>query len=274
MEVTRSFLEIGDLKLSYLVKGTGKRTMLCFHGHGKDASDYLFLGDESLKIISIDLFLHGESTFGKSKRIQSSPITDKDLFELVTGILQLEKIDRFDLLAYSQGGRFALAILPTLIHRIDNIYLVAIDGLNDNNIYSWTQRRRLGRRIFKYFAKKPKPLVKISSMLVKLKIIHPKLHELLLHYTAEPKNFQRSYEAWAAFRNLRTNEDLIKEKLKQFNGDFILLMGAYDQIITVKSAKKFLKRINQRKALKTVPNGHDFFKPESHHFLRQLINKN
>lgn len=274
MEVVRKFVELADLKLSYLLAGSGNRTIICFHGHGKDAKDFLFLADKQNRIISVDLFLHGQSTFDKEKRIQKTPVNSGEVFYLINTILKNEKIERFDLLAYSQGGRFGLAILPMFIDRINNIYLVAIDGLNDNNIYSWTQRRRLGRRIFKYFAKNPRPLKKISSILVKLKIIHPKLHELLLHYTEDPQNFQRSFEAWASFRELRTNEKELSEKLKCFSGSFILLMGEYDHIITVKSAKNFLKRIHQQQALKIVSNGHDFFKPNSQKFIHELIDQN
>jgi pimeloyl-ACP methyl ester carboxylesterase len=274
MEAARKFVRLDDFKLSYLIAGSGSRTILCFHGHGKDATDYLFLADDQKRIISVDLFLHGHSTFDKHKRLYQNPLKAADLHMLIQAILRQEQVNKIDLLAYSQGGRFALALIPKIINQIENIYLVAIDGLNDKNIYSWTQRRKIGRKIFKYFSKKPKPLEKIASLLVRLKIIHPKLHDLLLHYTADQKSFERSYEAWAAFRELRPNELELQRSLKQFSGHFILMMGQYDQIITVKSAKAFLKRIQQPEALKIVNNGHDFFKPESKGYLKELLAQN
>ena len=80
-----------------------------------------------------------------------------------------------------------------------------------------------------------------------------------------------SYYAWAAFRKLRTDEQGIKQILQENKVTFRIITGEFDKIITTKTARGFLKRINQQGALITIPWGHDFFKDEAKELLVPLF---
>lgn len=251
-----------DLKLSYLDFGKGKETVVCLHGHGKSAEDFLFLKEKGVRVISINLFLHGNSSFDSS-RIQSNLIQKKDVEKLLEKLLTQEKIDDFHFLAYSQGGRFLLTVLPFFFNRVKSVHLLAIDGLNDKNFYSWSQRRWWARKLFKRWTKKPNELLKIASFLAKRKIIHTKIVDFLNFYAEDPKKLELAYKTWASFRKLRPNTTELANYFADRSKRFKLIMGQHDQIITVKSAKKFLDQLNRPDALVVLNCGHDFFREEA-----------
>ncbi|PKR80693.1 hypothetical protein CW751_07945 [Brumimicrobium salinarum] len=139
--------------------------------------------------------------------------------------------------------------------------MIAPDGLDDNNFYSWSQRQWWTRKLFRRWVKKPKELMSISKVLSKLKLIDPKIVDFLDFYTSDPEKFERAYQTWSAFRKLRPSEEKVKEVLQKHQVNFNLIVGEYDKIITPKSAKQFASKVKQLDQLKLLPFGHDIFKP-------------
>jgi pimeloyl-ACP methyl ester carboxylesterase len=263
MNIEKEIKEIilDDLKLEYHVYGNGNTHVLCFHGHGKSADDFNFLAKDDRKIVSVNLFLHGASTFDKS-RITTNLLQSKDVEKLLEKLFFKEKISEFHWVAYSQGGRFLLTTLPYFGSRVKSVHLLAPDGLNDKNFYSWSQRRWWARKLFNRWTKKPKELIGISQALVKANIIRPKIVDFLKYYTADEKRLKLAFKTWAGFRKLRPSPEDIRNIIEQKNIPFKLIIGKYDQIITKSSAEKFLSEINKPEALISLPYGHDLFREE------------
>jgi pimeloyl-ACP methyl ester carboxylesterase len=258
---------LDDMKLSYEVYGEGNTVILCFHGNGRSAEDFRFLERKSRKIISVHLFLHGYSTFSPS-RIHEDLITTEHVEKLLKKLLTKEKVKDFHWVAYSQGGRFTLSAFPAFAHRVKSMFLIAPDGLDDNNFYSWSQRQWWTRKLFKRWVEKPEELMKISRGLAKVKIIHPKLVTFLDFYTSDQEKFEMAYKTWSAFRDLRPSNEEVKHVLDKHSINFNMIIGAHDKIITSKSATQFLEKIDQSEALKIIPYGHDIFKP---HIEKELL---
>jgi len=266
------FVEHNDLRLSYLVFGTGEENIIAMHGHGKHALDFDFLGSESKRVISINLFLHGESTFS-DHRLGRNLIAIDDVEKLLEKLLEKEKIKDFHFVAYSQGGRFQLSVLPYFAPRLKSVQLLAPDGLNDKNFYSWSQRRWWARSLFKRWTTRPKELIRLAKGLSTIRLIHPKIVDFLLFYTSDEKKIKRAYHTWSAFRNLRPKPALIRKSLIDYSIPFSLIIGEFDRIITQKSAEKFLNNIHQKDALKVIPTGHDFFREDAFQILKKELNK-
>lgn len=267
MERKIESVTLDDLVLSYEVYGEGNTVILCFHGNGRSAEDFRFLARKTRKIISIHLFLHGYSTFSPS-RIHEDLITSEHVEKLLEKLLTKEKVDQFHWVAYSQGGRFTLSAFSAFAHRVKSLFLIAPDGLDDKNFYSWTQRQWWTRKLFKRWVRKPEELMSISRVLAKGRVIDPKIVDFLDFYTSDLEKLETAYKTWSAFRDLRPSNEEVKKTLDKSDIHFNLIVGEYDKIITEKSAVKFLNQINQEKALKTIPFGHDIFKP---HIEKELL---
>lgn len=253
-------VSLDDFQLFYEVYGSGKTAVLCQHGNGRTAEDFKFLQSKSRKIISIHLFLHQYSTFSPS-RIADGKIYAKDVEKLLEKILKKENVDTFHWVAYSQGGRFTLSAFPLLAKRVESLYLLSPDGLNDKNFYSWAQRQWWTRRLFKRWLHKPKELMKIARFLSCIKIISPKIVNFLELYSTDQERFNRAYKTFVGFRNLRPSNPEIKKALNLYSIPITIIIGKYDKIISADSAKKFLDQIGYPQSLKIIPYGHDIFKP-------------
>lgn len=269
-EQIKKSISYKDMELSYRVFGDGEIAVLCLHGHGRSSSDFQFLSSKGRKIISIDLFLHGDSILDES-RIYKNLITADDVEKLLEKLLIKENVTNFHWVAYSQGGRFTLTLFPRFKNKVVSLNLLAPDGLNDKNFYSWSQRRWWARRLFKRWVKRPNELMTITKSLAKAKIIRPKIVDFLNYYTSEPERLKLAHATWRGFRKLRPSNQDIKLALEETGIHFQLIMGEYDQIITIDSARGFLKTLNKEDSLKVLPYGHDLFKPEIEKKLFELM---
>jgi pimeloyl-ACP methyl ester carboxylesterase len=251
-----------DFKLSYQVFGEGNQTVICLHGHGRSSDDFHFLAQNNLRVISIDLFFHGESLAPKS-RITRNPISWSEIQPIFEKLFIEEKIAQFHVLAFSQGGRFALLLLEYLPERIQSFTLLAPDGLNNKSFYNWSSRRSFFRSLFIRWQKKPEKLQKLANTAVKLKMMRPKVRDFVHHFSSDSETMKRAANTWMAFRKLQPNPIKTGEIIRTFPIELKIIMGKYDQVIRPIQAKIFLKNAGLPAEIIEIENGHDFFKPSS-----------
>lgn len=266
-----------DFKLSYQEFGDGNETVICLHGHGRSADDFHFLAQKNIRVISIDLFFHGES-YSPMDRTNNNPMNWSEIQPIFEKLFKEEKIAQFHALAFSQGGRFALLLLEHLPARIQSFTLLAPDGLNNKSFYNWSSRRRFFRFLFIRWKKKPEKLQKLANTAVKLKMMRPKVRDFVHHFSSDPDTMKRAANTWMAFRKLQPNPIKTGEIIRTFPIEFNIIMGKYDQVIRPIQAKIFLKNAGLPEKIIEIENGHDFFKPSSIEkfvdylpFLRNLL---
>lgn len=270
MEERLEKVTLDDFKLYYEVYGNGNTVVLCFHGNSRSAKDFKFLAEKDLKIISIHLFLHQYSTFDPS-RIESGEVRVEHVDKLLEKILIKEKVDKFHWLAFSQGGRFTFALFPFYASRVLSLTLIAPDGLDDKNFYSWTQRSSMMRALFRFFLRHPNVLLNSVKLLVKIRVLHPKMVEFMEFYTSDKEVFEMAYKTWSGFRNIRPDVSAIKKSLNKYKVPIRIIIGAHDHIITAKTARKFLEKLDRAENLEVIPYGHNVFKPHITPELKELL---
>ena len=132
-------------------------------------------------------------------------------------------------------------------------------------------RRKWARKLFIHFEKKPKKFIRICHLATKIKLIRPKVYSFVQKFTDDPILFNRASKSWRGFRMVQPNEELIKDFFHKNPIYFKIIMGRYDQVIRTKQAVRFLKRIEQEKALIEVDCGHDFFGENFKEKLERII---
>lgn len=255
-------ISYSDFKLSYQAFGEGEETVICLHGHGRSANDFHFLANKKVRVISIDLFFHGESV-SPSGRIDKNPIQWQEIQPVFENLFEVEKINQFHVLAFSQGGRFALLLLEHLPQKIKSFTLLAPDGLNNSSFYNWSSRRWFFRSLFHRWQKKPEKLQNLANTAVKIKLMRPKVRDFVHHFSSDPETMKRAANTWMAFRKLQPNPTKTGEIVRSFSIEFNIIMGKYDQVIRPIQAKIFLKNTGLPQEIIEIENGHDFFKPSS-----------
>lgn len=263
-------VSIGELSLSYEKYGSGNQVVICFHGHGRSPADFKFLENESRKIISIVLFHHGKSYFPEY-RIEKNPLLKVEFLTLFYQILTQEQIVNFDLVAFSQGGRFALLVFEDYFSVIRSVNLISPDGMDSNSFYNRMSRKKWARNLFQRWEKSPNRLVYYSKLAKSIRLMRPKVASFVEKFASDKESFKRASLTWRGFRELRPHEGELKEILANFRGDFQIIMGTFDQVIRPKQAYAFAMRIGKPESVKEIPCGHNFFSEKNQKLLEEII---
>ena len=258
----REIVHLNELKIEYLVFGSGKECIICMHGHGRSANDFDFLENKLRNIISINLFHHGNSYFPES-RIEKKPIKINEYYEIIMMIIKKENISLFHCFAFSQGGRFILALLPYFKDSVLSITLLSPDGMDNNSFYNWASRRKQLRKLFILWEEKPHRLRKMSNLAVKLKLMRPKVRDFVYKFTGDPQTMKRASKSWRSFRAIMSDPKETGQILREQEIPLLIIMGEFDKIIRPSQAYRFIRKCKLNKSVLEIKCGHDFFKKET-----------
>ncbi len=260
----------GNITIEYYVEGSGQNTLVCFHGHGRQVEDFLFLAKKDRKLLLIVLPHHGKSRF-PVERIENQPLKIEEFNSIFTKILEKEAINHFHFIGFSQGGRFVLSLLPLYKDRLKSVQVISPDGMDPMSFYNRTSRLRLARLLFQKWERSPKSFIRIAKFAFKLGLVRPKVFAFIELFAGNQEQFQRASRTWRGFRNIKPDFNAISSSLNANKIYFKVIMGKYDQVIRTQQAVQFLKRLGFAEALIVIECGHDFFKEGNHFRLNEAI---
>ena len=250
------FSSSNNHQVEYFVFGKGSKWIVAFHGFGQHANDFKifekYLGEE-YKILSINLFHHGESRINSSQSIakEDLKIIFEDLFNSIG-------ISDFSLFAHSIGARVAFSLLELFPEKVKTLKLFAPDGLANNY---WTNALNFtffGKIIYKVFIDGGDLIIPILNLLKKTKLLDPKLHQFALINIDNKQKRKFIQKVWMTYRNVFTDSESIKITIEKNKISFDLYIGIYDKVITLEKAKKFVKKIDSKHLkLHLIEAGHN-----------------
>lgn len=213
--------------LSYEIAGTGSRPLILFHGFGLTKESFRSWDSKlghSYKLISIDLFYHGES------QKPLGPLDKEAWIEIMQGLLKHLKIDRFSVGGFSLGGRFAIPIAIEMSFRCDNLFLVGPDAIYKTPWFIAATHPLL-RWIFKYCMKNPKALDRLIRRAVKLRLISKYLADFVGKELGHYENRTRVYNSWNHFKPLGYTKSILRQKFSSSPYSKHLILGSKDIVI-------------------------------------------
>lgn len=228
--------------LHYHRLGHGPKILLAFHGIAQTGlicfeSFSQLLGDH-YTIYAFDLFFHGQSKgiHGNDDFSDQDIITKTFWNKLISDFLEENQIDRFDIVGFSIGGRFALATLEAFTEKIDKAFLIAPDGVSEHPVYTLACRFRPTRKIFQWVLQNPLILIRSANLFEKLGLIHTSLIRFTQFMLADPKRQETIYRSWLAFRMLKFDISAVYKKLD--GTKVYLFIGKHDKLLKAKDVKK------------------------------------
>jgi pimeloyl-ACP methyl ester carboxylesterase len=260
-----------ELSLEYYTHGAGNQTLVCFHGHGRSVEDFYFLKSNNRKLILIVLPHHGHSVFPEN-RTEKNPLTIHEFDALLRRILDKEKAALIHFVGFSQGGRFALALIPFYGKRLLSVKLISPDGMDYYSFYNRASRFKPARLLFKKWESNPKLFIVCAKIGLKLRIIRPKVFSFIQLFATNKTSFKRASLTWRSFRNIQPDLKAIKRTIEDNEIIFHIIMGKYDQVIRTQQAERFLLKIDMKASLIEIECGHDFFKESNLFRLKKAIN--
>lgn len=207
------------------------------------------------KVISVNLFFHGNS------ELIEDDLHHDNLKEVLEEVIQIEGVDRFTLIGYSLGGKFALNMINYFPEKVDRIVLIASEGIKANNFYNFSSRIILMRKLYKSAIKHPNWVFNFAKVLTKLGVMSQSYRKFIDIQMGEEKNREMAYNTWAKFRYIFPNQGRLKRNLEQHNIDLVIMIGEKDKIIKPDIGKYFIRKMG-RGEFRLIPVSHDIFRPD------------
>lgn len=113
------FITIDNIQYHAVLKGTGPKKMICFHGFAENLSTWESIRFEDYQMILVDLIGHGKSDKPYSIQPYCLPVMVRHIHMLV----QHMDLQKYAMLGYSMGGRIALAYALAYSQEVDLLIL-------------------------------------------------------------------------------------------------------------------------------------------------------
>ena len=238
------FFNYHKSRLHYRVIGRGSKIMLAFHGYGQSSAYYLPMEKaigEDYTIYAFDLFFHGESSLHK----EVTPLTKPYLQEMIGGFLDDQKIERFSVTGFSMGGKFALTLVEGFSERINELFLIAPDGIKTSFWYNIATYPGWLQELFKRTVIKPGAFFSFLNVLNRYNLIHKSLVRFARFQMDSTEKRLRVYRSWVGLRDLSFDIRHIVKLLNQHQIPVIMFLGEFDQVISPKRVGVFVKALDK-----------------------------
>lgn len=216
-------------ELAYQKLGRGPAVLLAFHGFGQSSQAFTSLENSignQFTIFAIDLFFHGDSTYGRQQLLSKL-----DWHRLLEAFLESHQVERFSLLGFSLGGRFALTTIEAFHDRVDQLFLIAPDGITRNIWNKLATGSRAGRVLFRYALNHLPLLIYLGHALVRLGLLNRSLMRFAEVSLASPRQRGQAYQSWTQLRQLQPDLNKIAALLNEGSIRVRFFTGALDRIV-------------------------------------------
>jgi pimeloyl-ACP methyl ester carboxylesterase len=251
-------VEISGLKLEYKRFGNGPEFVVCFHGYGRDANDFLPLQEKlgsQYSVMAFNLFYHGESEF-PSSRLHKHPVLPQEFSELITRALDEQKILNFHLIGYSMGGRVSMVLLQNIPDRIKSISLVAPDGIRPNGWYRFASQTLVGQRLNRYSIRNPWVFQWFYEFSNHLGLASKRQANFAKRQMETADKRSLVYKIWMSHRKLTPQLDDFRVKVKDHKIPTYAFVGMYDKVIPATPVEHFLNTLKPHGKLFMLNSGH------------------
>ena len=253
-------------QLVYTRYGNGDNILIAFHGFGQDKNIFSSWGKilkDHYTIYAIDIFYHGDRyrDFGK--------LSKKEWNTYLEAFLQKEEIDRFSVLGYSLGGRFAIASTLAFPQRIDELILIGPDGVFLTIWFKLVTNRSI-KWLFKYLMLRPNKLEQMVALNEKYKLVSPYLGDFIKKELGDDANRKRVYISWNHFKSLGYSKRQLSRHFKKHSFDRRIILGSEDQIIKPQKILPIIEKMGDFRVDILPLKHHQLIKPE---VAKLILNK-
>jgi pimeloyl-ACP methyl ester carboxylesterase len=247
--------------IAYQVSGWGNRTLLCFHGYGESKSSFNQLvekiGDQ-FTCISVDLPFHGETNW-----CSSDTCSPDEWSTVIDAILSIEnrKTSPLALLAYSMGGRIALCLVSENKIQVDQLWLLAPDGLVVNPWYWLSTQTKIGQWLFRTNMEKPDALFYLMKKAHQWGWLNTSIFKFTKHYVQDVQARQQLYQRWTGMRLFALDEESMLTNIQNKQTKITLIYGQFDKIILPHKGMQLAKQAPNLISVHTINSGHQLLQP-------------
>jgi pimeloyl-ACP methyl ester carboxylesterase len=245
--------------LSFIKYGSGPVVWLAFHGIGQDGTCFAPFGERlahTHTIFSVNLPFHGPADPASNVPDQwPANITKTDWQRLIANFLAQHHIERFSVAGFSMGGRFALITADAFADRMDELCLLAPDGITEDFWFRLATNTAPGRVVLRFFIDHVRWFQRIGQVLVALKLLSPSLLRFAEATMQTPAQRQQIYRAWTGFRSLRVDVPALAQRLTEQPVQTYLILAQFDAVLP-RAYTLPLEQAMPQCQVRILPTGH------------------
>ena len=245
-------------QLHYTRHPGGDKVLLAFHGFGQDNSifdDWIDVISKEYTVYAFDLFYHGKSTRMYEK------LTKVEWKKYLKAFLEKEQINDFSILGFSLGGRFAIASTLSFPSRVNELILIAPDGVFLTIWFKFVTNPFI-RWIFKYLILNPNKLDSLMEFNDRYQIVSPYVGDFVRKEMGDSENRKRVYISWNYFKTLGYSKKELKEYFNQFDFKRKLIIGSKDHIIKPNQILPIIRKMGDFQIEILPKKHHQLIKPD------------
>ncbi len=222
-------------KLCYFKKGSGKRVIIFFHGFGQDHNIFLpwMTDEEKCTYYALDLPFHGSSGF---KDTFMDPLDWQIIFK---AFIAKEKLNEFELVGFSLGGRFVFSCMVTFNEMIRQVVLLAPDGVY-RSLWYRIAISPLIRPVFRYVMEHDTALDHLTRFVERFGLAPRSLVKFARRELADTSSRSKVFRTWVYLKKLKHSDQTLSLSVQSIKGPTYLILGAWDSVIP---AGKLIPRV-------------------------------
>jgi pimeloyl-ACP methyl ester carboxylesterase len=267
------FLQIPGLgKVHYHEYGSGSKPMLAFHGYGMTGKQFHVLKNSILTeyhIYGVDHFFHGESVLDgwtEKQIIEGMPkVMVKAYLEEWFKIHGKQKIS---LMAYSIGANLALILVEEYPDLIEDIILMAPDGLSVYKGFHFLMHQSMGKSFFRRITKSKWLAPSLLKNLKRVRFIDESLYNIAYSEMDTEQKRQDVYYTLNLIRHLKPDIHKIADLINQYHIKCMLIFGNDDQLFPKSAAMPFISLLDNAD-VHEVALGHWLVTPALDEYLQK-----
>jgi pimeloyl-ACP methyl ester carboxylesterase len=254
------FLQITDLGTVHFYEyGSGSKPMLAFHGYGMTGRQFHVLENSVLPhyhIYGFDHFFHGESELNGWTEKQILGGMPREMVRLYAEEwFKVYGRQRFSVMGYSIGANFALILVEEYPDLVDEIILMAPDGITGFKGFDILTGRPLGKLLFRSVTKSKWLAPFILRALKNTAIIDESLYKIAYSETDTPEKRLVVYYTLNLIRHLKPDTKKVADLINECKIKCTLIVGSYDRLFPMASATAFINDLNDAD-VHEAPFGH------------------
>ena len=233
--------------IHYHEYGSGNKPILAFHGYGMTGKQFRVLEKSVLQeyhVYGFDHFFHGESRLHKWTGQQITAGMPKAMVKgYVEEWFKVHGRQRFSLIGYSIGANIALIILEDYADLIDEVILMAPDGLSVYKGFHFLLHQPVGRYLFRQVTKSQWLALWLLKNLKKVRFIDDSLYQIAYNEIDTVQKRQDVYYTLNLIRLLKPDTAKITVLINEYAIKCRLIFGRDDHLFPKSAAMPFINSI-------------------------------
>lgn len=233
--------------------GDGAHPLIALHGFGQTGALFLPLKESLGKrytIYSFDFAWHGKTQWN-----ETHALTKPAFIRMLDEFMRQHHCKKISLLGFSMGGRVMLSLIPDIAEKLEDVILIAPDGIEERFYYRSFMSGKTGQSVFREILRHPKLLIAAADAFSKIGLTKKYVADYLKNYWADEGKREKLFSVWLSMRTYRVNLGKIRAASEKHPVRIFLLWGSHDRMIPSRLAHHFKEKVPRCK-LKMIDGGH------------------